>query len=248
MTYLRPCMLFLLFSIFCVSTQLNAIENMPVAVSIKGNQAYYQGYLSHDGIEELKYKIIKAETKIEWLNITSGGGDVTLGMDLGRFIFNNKLNIRVEEYCMSSCANYVFTSANIKEIGELGLIGFHGGALNLSLSEKEIEAQLEHVPKAQKNFVRKQIIEQTETALTNHVRQQTEFFAFINVDPRITNYGQQEKYSKYEGVNWGWYYSVSEYIKFNIKNVKLIAPLWYFKSPNADVSLFEISDVKLEKL
>lgn len=232
-------------SVLCAAAISSTIDTKNVTVSIIGNQAFYQGYLSHEGITKLKNKIANADTKIEWLNITSGGGDVELGMDLGRFIFNNMLNIRVEDYCMSSCANYIFTAAKIKEVGERGLIGFHGGTLNVHIPEKMIQAHLETVPESQRNFVRKQMLQQLNASSESLIKQQTEFFNFINVDPRITNYGKQEQYLKYEGVHWGWYYSVSEYIKFNVKNVNLITSHWYYKSPKSDASLFEIKNVKL---
>ena len=55
------------------------------------------------------FEIFKKNTsKIKWLAIKSVGGEVNLGLDLAEFINKNSLNVEVTEYCLSSCANYVF--------------------------------------------------------------------------------------------------------------------------------------------
>ncbi|GIU20347.1 MULTISPECIES: hypothetical protein [unclassified Shewanella] len=52
-------------------------------------------------------------------------------MELGLFVYEKLITVEVDDYCMSSCANYVFTAAPRKEIDNTDIIGLHGGALSL---------------------------------------------------------------------------------------------------------------------
>ena len=41
---------------------------------------------------------------INWLIISSDGGEVNVSMELGDWVFENQLNVKVIERCFSSCA------------------------------------------------------------------------------------------------------------------------------------------------
>lgn len=65
------------------------------------------------------------------LAITSPGGEVNAGMDLGEIVFTHQLSVKIEDYCLSSCANYVFTTAPQHQISNWAVIGFHGGVTGM---------------------------------------------------------------------------------------------------------------------
>ena len=56
----------------------------------------------------------KATPRPRLLKVTSSGGDITLGMELGEWVFRNGLDVEVVDHCFSSCANYVFTAGKAK--------------------------------------------------------------------------------------------------------------------------------------
>ncbi|MGC7862437.1 hypothetical protein ACP3XP_00195, partial [Vibrio anguillarum] len=88
----------------------------------------YKGVLSPEG-NELAFELYeRAKEKPNTLIITSDGGDIMLGIELGRWVYDNKMSVEVNDYCLSSCANYVFTAGKIKYISNRAIIGFHGGA------------------------------------------------------------------------------------------------------------------------
>ena len=74
----------------------------------------YRGALSEAANQRLFELYVKTKPRPRLLKVTSGGGDITLGMDLGEWVFQNGLDVEVVDHCFSSCANYVFTAAKAK--------------------------------------------------------------------------------------------------------------------------------------
>lgn len=70
--------------------------------------------------------------------ITSQGGDAYFGQKIGLLILKKRLNITVEKYCLSACANYIFLSGNKKYLKKNALLGFHGG-LNLEMLKEHLD-------------------------------------------------------------------------------------------------------------
>lgn len=60
------------------------------------------------------------------IEIDSGGGDAIIGIVLGSQIHKHGFRVRVLDRCISSCANYIVTSASALEIGPSARIGVHG--------------------------------------------------------------------------------------------------------------------------
>jgi hypothetical protein len=84
-----------------------------------------------------RFKAVYSPT-IETLIVKSGGGLTIEGLPIGEVLATNpKLTIIVNEYCMSSCANYFFTAAKKKILR--GLVGFHGNIVTTMNSPKQLE-------------------------------------------------------------------------------------------------------------
>ncbi len=65
------------------------------------------------------------------LVITSGGGEVAAAIALGRWVFDHRIDVEIDEYCLSSCANYVFTAARRKTIRPGAVVAWHGNYRHL---------------------------------------------------------------------------------------------------------------------
>jgi hypothetical protein len=61
------------------------------------------------------------------LLIRSSGGDLDAGMMFGDFINKRNMSVEVIDYCISSCANYVFLAGSTKILNPNSLVIFHGG-------------------------------------------------------------------------------------------------------------------------
>lgn len=60
------------------------------------------------------------------LRLTSSGGEVEAAIRLAGWIYTNKIDIEVVDYCLSSCANYLFTAAFQKTILPGAVVAWHG--------------------------------------------------------------------------------------------------------------------------
>ena len=91
---------------------------------IHEGMAYYEGPISS---EKNRQFFQQADgVTIQRLVITSTGGEVEAGIDLGYWVHQHQVDVEVPEYCLSSCANYVFTSGKHKYIREGAVVAWHG--------------------------------------------------------------------------------------------------------------------------
>lgn len=116
--------------LFILSKLCHANSNNRVWV--EGNVIYYLGHLTKALNNEV-FRLYEQNKAINLIAIQSKGGEVNTGLDLGLFLYSNGLNVRVDSFCLSSCANYVFTSARVKYVSSNALIAFHGGATSKSI-------------------------------------------------------------------------------------------------------------------
>ena len=148
-----------------------------------------------------------------------------LGMDLGDIIFANSLNVEVDEFCFSSCANYVFPAGKTKILNKNSMIGWHGGALQKMVfddSETEL-AYKSYIEPAQKR--------------------EAEYFRKIGVMQLSTIYGQRDEFKHFEKCA-GWNYSKKAMAYFGMKNIILPHDGW---QPNTNFNgkcIFSIDDIK----
>lgn len=130
---------------------------------------------------------------INRLIITSSGGEVVAGIALGRWVYKNKLTVEVKDYCLSSCANYVFPAGQKKIIQPGAIVAWHGNYHHLQatgLWREEIARR------------RQKTGESLETA-TRYIQVQVEslvllerqFFAEIGVDQKICWVGKMPPYN-----------------------------------------------------
>ncbi len=83
----------------------------------------YFGPIDPDRVEQFKSMYRPGDR----LRIQSTGGHLQAGMDFGNFITTNRIDVEVADYCISSCANYVFLAGQRKILNQTSLVIFHGG-------------------------------------------------------------------------------------------------------------------------
>lgn len=93
-----------------------------VSRSSSGDIVYF-GEIDNDRVE----KAISLFQAGDRLIIKSPGGDLEAGMKFASFINKNKMSVEVVDYCISSCANYVFLAGYEKRLNANSLVIFHGG-------------------------------------------------------------------------------------------------------------------------
>lgn len=190
-------------------------------VSIQGDTVTFKGSMNAEANQKL-FKLYKeAEVTPSRLLITSGGGDVMLGMELGYFVHKHQLDVEVEKYCGSSCANYVFTAARQKILQRDSVLFWHGSSY---------QPDMDKIFRADDN----------EDVLTQPIKDwrmaENEFFKTIQVSPSVTVYGMlaDERWSeaadrKKPPYLMGWVYSVADMQKFGVTNVVLKDSEWHWQ-------------------
>ena len=166
--------------------------------------------------------------KINRLMITSSGGEVDAAIKLALWVFENNIDIEVPEYCLSSCANYIFTAARNKIIHEGAVVAWHGNYHHLKITglwRDDINSRMNRTGESRYEAQRNVYMQ-----MTYLVNLERKFFARIGVDERICWIG---KMSPYNITNY-YFLSVDDMSRFGVKNVT--APKGY---ENTNTSRFE---------
>ncbi len=113
------------------------------------------GVWSREGEYTIKFEgpigqVVGGQTDLDRLNavlrpgdqvyiVNSNGGNVRDGLAMGRRLAPLKMRVVVDGTCFSSCANYLFTAGDQKEI-KFGYVGFHGNQTAMVTQDWEREA------------------------------------------------------------------------------------------------------------
>lgn len=114
------------------------------------------------------------------LVITSGGGAVEAGIELGLWVFERRLSIEVVEYCLSSCANYIFPAGRLKTIRPGAIVAWHGNYRHLQqtgLWRDDIAGRMERYGEDAATAAAR-----VRTEVDRLVRLEKDFFAHIGVN------------------------------------------------------------------
>lgn len=228
---------------FFLSGNAFANETVTVSYDAKTHILSYDGDLTEDGFLEFQRIFSENKQLVKWVDIKSKGGEINVGMDFGDFIHSQGLNLSVAEYCLSSCANYVFTAAASKKIGKYALIGFHGGASSQSFDDTQLEEQIRSFPPEQQAELRRQMMAQLQAYLERSEQRERAYFKKIGVNQQITTLGQAQAYTeRYKAKEYiGWYYTVADLEKLGVKNITVINPPWQLRQISEKVKVFQVS-------
>jgi hypothetical protein len=160
------------------------------------------------------------------LSIRSGGGETGAGMELGAWVRLRKLDVKVMEVCLSSCANYVFTAGRNKIVSNFAVVGYHGG---LGSTNYTYDPAFQKVLDAMKGPERATYLAQVKQDQALQLAEETAYFRSIGVRPDITLLGQAApylaQYQKDEKV-WGWTYSIDNFAKLGVDKITVINGPW----------------------
>lgn len=191
-------------------------------------QLRYHGSLNAAANSQLFALYDDAEPKPTVLRITSSGGNVDVGLDLGEWVHTKGLNVEILRGCASSCANYVFTAAVEKFLHPDSILFWHGGATSQNVQDEVDRGRV------------------TEAYVQNWIGRERAFFEKIGVDYRITTYGAEETSSWFVRYD-GWDYSIDDLSKLGVQNVHQIDGIWDWRShpSNSKVKRIEVRDEDL---
>jgi hypothetical protein len=186
---------------------------MPVRVERNGDSVSFSGPITEEAADTLEAALAAAPTSA--LRVRSGGGSTTAGRRMGRLVAKHRLTVVVDEYCVSSCANYLFTAGARRVIAEGGVVVWHG---NDSQKDGREFAQCGRTVSSLdgSSWLPAEISEMASDAdaIAQRVADDLAFFKEIGVNDYIARAGQ-------EPVFYGNFtMTVSDMAKFGLVNVK----------------------------
>lgn len=148
------------------------------------------------------------------LYVTSDGGYVDAGLRIGRLVRDHGLAVIVEGYCVSSCANYIFTAGRTRTIAPNAVVVWHGNAAQKDQREFDqcgrTVSSFEGLP-----LLAEEIDEMRASKPQRIARRQAEieFFASIGTDDYIARAGQEPRFYG------NFTMTVEDMAKFGVRNV-----------------------------
>ena len=213
---------------------LSLLAASPLAQSAKettqvylGNgELNYMGGVNEEANKRLFALYDSLADKPAVLSIRSVGGEVGAGMALGRWVRERKLDIKVLEFCFSSCANYVFPAARQKVVSNFAVIGFHGGP---SSGQFQFDAATQKMVDAMPPAQRKAFMDELDNTTRANGEQERAFLRWLGVREDLSTLGQQERYQAgyQDDPNvLGWTYSLEGFARFGVRDITVINPPW----------------------
>ncbi|MEX5747671.1 hypothetical protein [Massilia sp. X63] len=198
-------------------------DSGPTRVFIDSGELHYDGVLEQDANERLFALYDSLGEKPSRLVITSVGGDVEVGLDLGEWASAKGLDVRVPAYCLSSCANYVFTAGARKIVAHDAIVGFHGG---LSSATFKIEGDMKPVYDAMTKEAQSAFLADVKKDFQPTLERETTFFKRIGVRQEITTYGQAARFKRtLEGADV-FTFSCEGFARFGVDRIEVTGGAW----------------------
>lgn len=191
----------------------------------------YQGLITteaNDGVRELYQE---ASPKPTTVIIESPGGSAGAAMQLGHWMLDHELDVRVDTFCYSSCANYVFPAGRNKLLGSHASLMWHGGVaqpmdrLKLEHVLDDMLGSLDEQTRAEVlgERSREQLLEDLEASRLDLIAREAQFFQRVGVDPRLTVLGHLFEHElladdhDYDG----WDLSLSDLDKLGVHGIQV---------------------------
>jgi len=144
--------------------QVNEKKGFYPFASYGGDVMCLMDRITDDGAREA-VDIIRKHN-IKRIMVASGGGSVNGALDIADEILKQGIDVYVDNFCFSSCANYIFLAGRRKYVLEGGVVAWHGAP---AYTEDKADA----LGDEEKERVRRT------------VARHNAFYARIGVDPRL---------------------------------------------------------------
>lgn len=184
-----------------------------VSISDDGTAIFVDGFIDRKTAEQVRDKL--KEGVVDSLFIRSTGGEVEAGIELGEMVRDSKIDVIVKDYCISSCANYVFTAGASRVIG--GVVLWHG-----SVEQKDVRECFLCNRRVSSLYGGDMPLATPERVSNWDAlrRRQSLFFQSIGVDEYITRAGQEPVLRPGGFKSDSYTYDVATMERFGLRDVK----------------------------
>ena len=145
-------------------------------------------------------------------------------MDLGEFVVERRLDVSVPRYCVSSCANYVFTTGRLKLLGKHAIVGFHGGANQPGILESLLDEIDRQLPDDIDDAERARLEAEARAWVEQWQMREADLLGRVGVDPDITVIALLDPAFGYDESHHYWVYSIEGLAHFGVHDVIVDSP------------------------
>lgn len=194
---------------------------------------YYTGDITPGQNESLFRLFQQASVKPQRLSIQSGGGNVDAGMDLADFVIANQLDVIVDKFCFSSCANYVFMAGRHKFIQPAAVLGWHGNAASAQWLDQDIDDLLPQLKGDRSAAEWRQLRQHYDQVIKQAAARETKLYQQLGIDPSILTLGflpALKKAARQQKAR-GWTMSIPLLAAKGVKNIRTTEQQWQPRSP-----------------
>jgi hypothetical protein len=207
------------------------VKNIVTRVRLTAERIEYRGLITHEANQGVFDLYRSAEPKPLALLIESQGGSADAGMELGTWLFENGLQVEIDTYCFSSCANYVFPAGRTRVLAPHASLMWHGGVMQ-PITPDELAGVLDETlnglseeerRKLLEAHARDELLQQLQQSLTALRARESAFFRRLGVDQRITTLGHlyQRELLQGQGYYMGWDFSLEDMARLGIHDTSV---------------------------
>jgi hypothetical protein len=223
----RPLLLSPLLSLLpLLFTHAPAGAGDPTQVYLDHGELNYVGLLDEQANARLFALYDGLKDKPTTLSIRSEGGPTGHGLALGQWVHDHKLDVKVLEYCMSSCANYVFPAGAHKVVSNFAVIGLHGGLSSASVNfDESTKKMLDAMPPKE----RQAMIDQIHGSIRKDAVKEQAYLKALGVRADYVTLGQEERHQRLyrdDPKTVGWTYTLEDFGRMGIHDISVINPPW----------------------
>lgn len=196
-------------------------------VYLSNGQLEYVGKLDKAANQRLFALYQALPLKPTVLSIRSPGGEVYTGMQLGNWVREHKLDVKVLEFCFSSCANYVFPAGIHKIVSNFAVIGYHGGPGDPK--QLRFDEATQKMYDALSPVEQKALMDDIHKTSIEDGQREAQYLQQLGVRTDISSLGQAEQYAsllKQSPDTAGWTYTLDGFALLGVRDINVINPPW----------------------
>ncbi len=197
-----------------------------------GANVHYIGDITPLQNQQVKQLLAQTTMKVQQLVIQSGGGNVDAGMDLADIMLEHKLDLVVDKFCFSSCANYVFIAGKNKYIQPNAILGWHGNAASAKWLDEDIDAMLPEL-KGDRSAVKwQQLRRHYDDVIHKASAREAKLYQVLGIDPSLLTLGfaPELKAAAIKHKARGWTMSIALLQAKGVKHIRTTAKQWQPRS------------------
>jgi hypothetical protein len=168
----------------------------PAQIRIEGEHLFFTGEIMEATNPQVYEQYALAQPKPRIFTVTSRGGSLLAAVDLARWILDRGLEVEVQDYCLSSCANYILAAGTVTRISAHAALAWHGGALQQIPYEDAtiVDQNMKPVSAERAAQIRERNRAERDRWVADMRAQESAFLSHVGVVQQMTVLGQQERY------------------------------------------------------